>query len=131
MRLLTTHHTELLILTFLIITYGISLIEKFADWKGTVAYIRETFENTFVSSFIKPLLAILVFLETITLFFLTVGLFQLFRGNENENALIGCTSSCYTILYMLIGQRVAKDYQGATSLAVYFLISVFGVYILV
>ncbi len=131
MRLLTTHHTELLILTFLIITYGISLIEKFADWKGTVAYIRETFENTFVSSFIKPLLAILVFLETITLFFLTVGLFQLFRGNENENALIGCTYSCYTILYMLIGQRVAKDYQGATSLAVYFLISVFGVYILV
>jgi len=131
MRGLTTHHTELLILTFLIITYGISLIEKFADWKGTVAYIRETFENTFVSSFIKPLLAILVFLETITLFFLTVGLFQLFRGNENENALIGCTYSCYTILYMLIGQRVAKDYQGATSLAVYFLISVFGVYILV
>ena len=131
MRLLTTHHTELLILTFLVITYGISLIEKFADWKGTVAYIRATFENTFVSSFIKPLLAILVFLETITLFFLTVGLFQLFRGNENENALIGCTYSCYTILYMLIGQRVAKDYQGATSLAVYFLISVFGVYILV
>lgn len=130
MKLLTMHHAEILILTFLCITFAISIIEKFADWKGTVAYISEIFKNTFVGSFIKPLIAVLVFLETLTFFFLVVGMFDLFRGNAKENALIGCTYACYTILYMLIGQRIAKDYQGATSLAVYFLVSVFGVYIL-
>ena len=130
MIILSQHHAEILILAFLIITYAISIIEKLADWKATVDYIKARFKETIVGSFIKPLIAFLIFLETFTLVFLSAGIVQLFQGDKTENALIGCTYSCYTILFMLIGQRIAKDYEGATSLGVYFLISVFGVFLL-
>lgn len=121
---------EIFILLFLIITFGISVIEKLTDWKGTISYIEENFKNTFIKNFIKPLIAILIALEVFSLIFLILGAFQLFSTKEKEYALLGCVFSTISILYMLIGQRIAKDYPGATSLAIYFLVSVFGIYLL-
>jgi hypothetical protein len=34
------------------------------------------------------------------------------------------------LIFLLIGQRLAKDYAGAMSLAVYFIITLWGVYLL-
>ena len=36
----------------------------------------------------------------------------------------------YVLIFLLVGQRLAKDYAGAMSLAVYFIISIIGVYLL-
>lgn len=127
------HHPylpHLLILLFLLITFVVSVIEKLSDWSGTISYISETFKNSFIKNFIKPLIAFLVFLEVLTVYFITIGIYQLYIHQEKENALLGSTISCISILYMLIGQRIAKDYSGATSLTVYFILSVFGVYLL-
>jgi hypothetical protein len=66
---LTNHLAEILILLFLTVTFGTSLIEKLYDWKGTIAYISETFQTTFIKSFVKPLIAILMLFEFLTLFF--------------------------------------------------------------
>ena len=121
---------QLLILVFLLITFVISVIEKFSDWQGTISYISETFKNSFIRNFIKPLIAFLVFLEVLTAYFVIIGIYQLYVNQEKETALLGTTFSCITILYMLVGQRIAKDYPGATSLTVYFILSVFGVYLL-
>jgi len=38
--------------------------------------------------------------------------------------------SAITLIFLLVGQRLAKDYAGAMSLAVYFIISIVGVYLL-
>ena len=121
---------HLLILLFLLITFVVSVIEKLSDWSGTISYISETFKNSLIKNFIKPLIAFLVFLEVLTVYFITIGIYQLYIYQEKENALLGSTISCISILYMLIGQRIAKDYPGATSLTVYFILSVFGVYLL-
>lgn len=121
---------QLLILVFLLITFVVSVIEKFSDWQGTISYISETFKNSFIRNFIKPLIAFLVFLEVLTAYFVIIGIYQLYVNQEKETALLGTTFSCITILYMLVGQRIAKDYPGATSLTVYFILSVFGVYLL-
>lgn len=130
MKLITTLLPELAILIFLIITFGFSIIEKIADWKGTISYIQENFKNTLIKNFIKPLIAFLVGLEILSLFFLTIGIYEILNSQEKQFALLGCVFSTISILYMLIGQRIAKDYPGATSLAVYFLISVFGIFLL-
>lgn len=127
---LPTHLTSILILVFLIITFGISVIEKLSDWKGTISYIEENFKTTFIQKYIKPLIAFLIILESISLLFLISGSYKLFTTEEKGFALVGCLFSTLSILYMLIGQRIAKDYPGATSLGVYFLISVFGVFLL-
>jgi putative oxidoreductase len=121
---------QLLILFFLLVTFLISIIEKLSDWKGTIAYMSNSFKNTFIISFIKPLVVVLVFLEIFTVYFVSIGMYELYFYQEKETALLGSTFSCFSILYMLIGQRIAKDYPGATSLTVYFILSVFGVYLL-
>lgn len=130
MTIIPDHLTEILILLFLTATFVISLIEKLADWKGTISYISEIFKTSFIKSFVKPLIAILMMLEVLTLFFLVIGIFQLYFSNEKESAILGCAFSAISIIYMLIGQRIAKDYPGATSLTVYFILSIFGLYIL-
>ncbi len=127
---LTPHLATFFILVFLIITFGVSVIEKITDWKGTISYIEESFKQTFIKNLIKPLIVILVILETFSLFFLSTGSYQLIFGNKKTLALLGVTLSATSILYMLIGQRIAKDYPGATSLTVYFIVCVLGIFLL-
>jgi hypothetical protein len=130
MTFLKNHPAEILILLFLTITFGISIIEKLTDWKGTISYIKENYKNTFLKNYISISIALLVFLEILTCYFLIRGNYQLIKFENTETALIGTLFSCVTLLYMLIGQRIAKDYPGATSLTVYFILSVFGVFLL-
>lgn len=121
---------QILILLFLLVTFGISFIEKISDWKGTLFYISEIFKTTFIKAYVKPLLVLLVILEILTVLFLLVGILQLIIYKEKDLALLGSVFSCLSIIYMLIGQRIAKDYPGSTSLTVYFILSVFGVFLL-
>jgi len=130
MKLSFENLPAILILTFLLITFVISLIEKLFDWQNTVNYISEIFKTSFIKTIVKPLIAILILLESLTSFFLVVGIYQLSFFNKIESALLGCVFSSISLIYMLIGQRIAKDYPGATSLTVYFILSVFGVYLL-
>lgn len=129
MNILHNQLAPILVLAFLLITFVISIVEKFADWQGTIAYISDTFKNTFIKNFIKPLISGLVFLEILTVYFVSIGMYELYFYQEKETALLGYTFSCFSILYMLVGQRIAKDYVGATSLTVYFILSVIGIFI--
>ena len=59
-----------------------------------------------------------------------VGIFHLATTGENDLALLGLEISALCLIFLLIGQRLAKDYAGAMTLAVYFMITIFGVFIL-
>ena len=130
MKFLSNHPTEILILLFLIITYVISAIEKIFDWKGSINYIRDHFKNSPLKNHVSFLVAILLILEIIASILMIIGVYQVYTSGIKEIALLGITLSAVSILFMLIGQRLAKDYPGAMSLGVYFLITLFGVYIL-
>ncbi len=127
---LKTQIPQIGILIFLIITFGISVLEKFTDWRETINYIQHNFKDTFIKKLITPLIIGLLFLEIVTCIFLTTGLYQLVINEKTDMALLGCVFSGLCILYMLIGQRIAKDYVGATSLTVYFILTILGSYLL-
>ncbi len=59
-----------------------------------------------------------------------IGVYKLIKNGQKELALIGVELAAITLLFLLIGQRLAKDYAGAMSLAVYFIITIFSVYLL-
>jgi len=46
MHLFGENSAEILIILFFIITYFFSVIEKVADWKGTVTYYTNHFNKT-------------------------------------------------------------------------------------
>lgn len=130
MEMFTKYSAEILILLFLIVTFLQSGIDKLLDWKGNVSFITDHFKNSPLKSTVPVLLGIILLIEIIASLFMIVGVYQLITSEVKEFALYGVQLSALTLIFLLIGQRLAKDYAGAMTLAVYFIITVFGVFLL-
>lgn len=130
MELIKSHATEILVLLFLIVTFLQSGIDKVTDWNGNLSFIKEHFKNSPLKNMVPLLLAIILVIELVAGAFMFVGIFNLATTGSKELALLGVQLSALTLIFLLIGQRLAKDYAGAMTLAVYFLITVFGMFLL-
>ncbi|GAB7255750.1 DoxX family protein [uncultured Polaribacter sp.] len=130
MKLLSNYPAEILILFFLIITYVQSSIDKLTDWKGNISFIKEHFKNSPLKNNVPVLLAIVLIVEIIASILMIIGVYQIYTLEAKEIALLGIELSAITLLFLLVGQRLAKDYAGAMSLTVYFILTVIGVYLL-
>lgn len=117
----------ILILLFLIVTFLQSGLDKLFDWKGNVSFIKEHFKNSPLAKGVPFLLAIILFLEIIASLFKIMGVYSILSyGEISLTGLLGLLLSGLTLIFLLIGQRLAKDYAGAMTLAVYFIITILG-----
>ena len=130
MELIQKHITEILALLFLIVTFLQSGVDKVTDWKGNLSFIKEHFKNSPLKNSVPLLLAVILVLELLAGAIMFVGIFHLATTGNSEMALIGTVLSAITLICLLIGQRLAKDYAGAMTLAVYFIITIFTMYLL-
>jgi putative oxidoreductase len=130
MNFLSNYPAVVLILLFLIVTFIQSGIDKLLDWNGNVSFIKEHFKNSPLKNTVPLLLAIILIAEILAGTLMIVGVYQLYTSEAKEIALLGIELSAITLILLLVGQRLAKDYAGAMSLAVYFIITVVGVFLL-
>jgi uncharacterized membrane protein YphA (DoxX/SURF4 family) len=130
MKFLSNYPTEVLVLLFLIVTFLQSGIDKLLDWKGNVSFISDHFKNSPLKNSVPLLLGIILILEIVAGFLMLFGVYQLYTSGVKEIALLGTELCAVVLIFLLIGQRLAKDYAGAMSLAVYFIITLLGVYLL-
>lgn len=130
MTLLGKYPTEILILLFLIVTFLQSGIDKITDWKGNVSFIKDHFSNSPLKNMVPMLLGTILVLEVLAGILMVFGIYQLATSGVKEIALLGAEISAITLIFLLIGQRLAKDYAGAMTLAVYFIPTVFLVFLL-
>jgi uncharacterized membrane protein YphA (DoxX/SURF4 family) len=130
MKILSNHPTEILILLFLIVTFMQSGIDKITDWKGNVGFIKSHFKDSPLRNNVPVLLAVILTIEIAAGIFMIIGTYQIYSSGLKEIALIGVELSAVTLIFLLIGQRLAKDYTGAMTLAVYFIITLFGVFLM-
>ncbi len=130
MELIQKNATEILLLLFLIVTFLQSGVDKVTDWKGNLSFIKDHFKNSPLKNMVSPLLAIILILELMAGALMFVGVFQLATTGQTNLALLGVELSAVSLIFLLVGQRLAKDYAGAMTLAVYFMITIFGVYLL-
>ena len=130
MKILSNHPTEILILLFLIVTFMQSGIDKILDWKGNIEFIKSHFKNSPLRNNVPLLLAIILTIEIAAGIFMIIGTYRIYSSGLKEIALIGVELSAIALIFLLIGQRLAKDYAGAMTLAVYFIITLFGVFLL-
>ena len=105
-------------------------IDKILDWKGNVTFIKSHFENSPLKNNVPLLLAVILLIEILAGIFMMIGVYQIYTSGLKEIALLGVVLSAIALIFLLIGQRLAKDYAGAMSLAVYFIITILGVYLL-
>ena len=130
MNLLSKYPTEVLVLLFLTVTFLQSGIDKLLDWKRNVAFIKDHFKNSPLKNTVPLLLAIILVLEIVAGFCMLFGIYELYTSGAKEIALLGTELCAVTLIFLLIGQRLAKDYAGAMSLAVCFIITLWGVFLL-
>ena len=122
--------TELLVLAFLTITFLQSGIDKLTDWKGNLSYIKSVFEKTFLKKSVPLMLIIVVIGEIVGGLLTLAGIFQIYFYQTKTLGLLGAVICAKILLALLFGQRVAKDYAGAMTIAVYFSVTIFGVWVL-
>ncbi|WP_340076255.1 DoxX family membrane protein [Leptobacterium sp. I13] len=125
------HLPEILILLFLAITFMQSALDKIFDWSGNRDYFQDHFSKAIASSgFITFLLFVVTALELVSGIYSVLGLVGLIFYDSSVWALTGTVLSSVTLLFLLLGQRIAKDYAGALTIVCYFIVAVFGVFLL-
>lgn len=124
------HITEIIILVFLAITFLQSGIDKISDWKGNVEWLKSHFSKTFLAEKIPFSLGLVLVLEMIAGILAIIGIFSIIKNENFEIAFISSIVSAVTLLFLLFGQRIAKDYDGARTIVIYFIPTIFLIYIL-
>ena len=130
MQAITKYPAEILILLFLIVTFLQSGIDKVADWKGNLSFIKDHFKSSPLKNSVPLLLVIILVMEITASLFMVYGVYQILTQGVMLYALYGIELSALTLIFLLIGQRLAKDYAGAMSLAIYFIITILGILII-
>ncbi len=130
MNFLLKNSTEVLILLFITITFLQSGVDKVVDWKGQIAWLQEHFKATILKSFVPLLLVFLLITEVAAGILSIVGIYELAFNDNSSLGLYASIVAAIVLLALLFGQRVAKDYQGAFTIVGYFMVVIFGVWLL-
>lgn len=116
------------ILSFLFISFGYSLFEKLKDKKGYTSFLAHHLKQEKLANFFWWFL---VFINSITTLFLILGIFSLVFNFQLFPILIVFKICVLNILILLIGQRIAGDFQGAANLGIYMILTILGWYLII
>ena len=120
--------TSILILIFLAITFLQSGYDKLLYWKDNVEWLKGHFSKTPLKNSVPLALLNILILELISGILCVVGCIELFVNNGRIFGFYGAVFSCITLLMLLFGQRLAKDYDGARTIVIYFIPAILAVY---
>ena len=126
----TSNIAVFLILAFTIITFLQSGLDKVFDWKGNIGWLKGHFEGTFLGGFVPLLVGTILVLEVAVGLLAIAGFYSLLVNGEGDLALWALILGAITLLMLLFGQRIAKDYAGAFTITGYFIVIIFGIFLM-
>ncbi len=112
-----------LVLTFYAAFFAVlflqSGLDKLTDFKGNLSWLEPHFSKTFFGKQIRFFLVLLTLMEISSGLLNLAALLGIFYGNFSI-FLFAQLLTGFTLLLLFAGQRIAKDYAGASTIAVYF-----------
>ena len=105
-------------------------LDKVFDWKGNLGWLSGHFAKSPLRSVVPLMLAAVTVLEVAAGVASAVGFVQLLVSGQTRAALVGVALAGLALLSLFFGQRMAKDYPGATALVPYFLVVLAGLVLL-
>lgn len=117
-----------LILLFLAITFLQSGYDKLFYWNDNVSWLKEHFSKTILKNHVPLALGKILVLELVSGILSIVGMVQLVLNGDREYGFYAAILSSLTLLALLFGQRLAKDYDGARTIVIYFIPAVLAVF---
>ena len=121
---------SILLLAFLSITFIQSAYDKLFYWKDNLNWLKGHFAKTPLKNLVFLALLNILILELISGILCVVGAIELLVSNDRTFGLYGAVFSSITLLMLLFGQRLAKDYDGAKTIVIYFIPAVMTVLLL-
>ena len=120
--------SSILILLFLAATVIQSGYDKTMYWKDNLDWLTGHFSKTPIKNIVPFSLFLILVLELIAGILCVSGIIQLLVNNGRTFGLYGAVFSCITLIFLLIGQRMAKDYDGARTIVIYFIPAILATY---
>ena len=110
----------IIILVFLAITFIQSGYDKVIDWKGNVEWLKGHFSQTILKNQVPQALLMILVLEILAGAFAVIGIIEIIVNEGTQFAFFAAALSSVTLLLLLLGQRIAKDLDGAMTIVIYF-----------
>lgn len=95
-------------------------LDKVLDWAGNLSWLKGHFSKSPLSSLVTPMFAILTLSEIAAGIFSLIGAIQVIVSGNSSLLSLGLALSIISLIMLFFGQRIAKDYPGAQSIAIYF-----------
>lgn len=121
---------ECLLLLFLAIVFLQSGIDKIVDWKGNLSWLKGHFAKSVFKNIVPVLLGIVLIMEVVSGVLSLIGLTHLILFGETLFAWYAALLSGISLLMLLLGQRIAKDYEGAKTIVIYLMPTIFLLFLL-
>ena len=101
-------------------------LDKIIDRKGNLEWLSGHFSNSPLGGLVPLLLNVVTVLEIFAGSFTLMGSFVNLVNGNNMLLTIGLLIAALNFLALFLGQRIAKDYEGAAVLVNYFILNVLG-----
>lgn len=121
---------QVAVTAFFAIAFLQSAIDKWVDSKGNLEFLTGHFATSPLKNTVIPMFWAVAVLESLAGVLSGLGAIAILFGGGAGLALWGLTFSIISLLCLLFGQRVAKDYGGATVIATYFAVALLGLMLL-
>lgn len=117
---------RLLVLGFFAVLFLQSGLDKVSDRKGNLEWLSGHFANSPLAGLVPFMLTVVTIVELAAGATCAVGAVMIAFDQDHLVAVVGMGLSGLALLMLFLGQRVAKDYVGAATLATYFGVMLLG-----
>lgn len=112
---------------FLAICFLQSGIDKVVDRNGNLQWLVGHFANSPLKNMVPMLLSVITILELVGGFLCLAGVVDLILTKNSELIFYGFSIIAIALISLFFGQRLAKDYEGASVLVNYFILTMLGI----
>jgi hypothetical protein len=98
-------------------------------WKDNLDWLKSHFAKTPIKDMVPMSLGLILVLELVAGIASAAGIIQLLTNSGESFGFYGAVTSAVTLLFLLLGQRMAKDYEGAKTIVIYFIPTLLAVHL--
>ena len=117
----------ILVLVFFLIVFIQSGLDKIFDYKGNLNFLKDLLKIYFSPTLIELALISVTILELTSGILCLIGIINFVFNDSNFIGLLGLIIGSIALLVLLFGQRVSKNYDGAKTIAIYFVLAMIGI----
>jgi len=119
--------SQILISLLLAICFLQSGVDKVIDYRGNLDWLKGHFAKSPLKNLVPFMLNVITVSELLGGFLCLVGIFDFLINGTKTLIFYGFIINAFSIIALFLGQRLAKDYEGAAVLLGYFMLIIIGI----